>query len=237
MGTAAVCPPVPSILVPTSFVYEDLVSKVIEVKNQLNQVNETIDERSNNDQNVQRQLASRSFVFIDPFGNRLENSYVDHWTIHKVVQKFENEYCPKYLDWYIHIGLFKSDEIYLLSDDQLRKTVSEYPNDQEFIAFGQMKILIVNSKCQLLQERFMNVALNDKLEKVQREVRNIRDQIWRKPNVVNQIELKVCQSDLSLVLDEDRWNQGNASQLDKTILTARLYSRGSFIMAKIVEIG
>jgi len=220
---------------PTSFVYEDLVARIIKMNDQVNQVNQTIEERSNNDQNVQRQLASRSFVFIDPFGNRMKHRYADHWTIHKVVQKFKKEFCPKYLHSWVHIGLFQNDQIHPLTDDQLRQPLSEYPHDQEFITFGQIKIIIANERCQLLQERLINVVLNDKLEKVEREVRNIRERVWKKPNMVRQIDLKLGQSDSSMAFDTDRWYQGNACRVDETIFSTQLYQTNSFIMAKIVE--
>ena len=231
MAATAVLPPMP-----TSFVYEDLVSKIVTMQNQMMQVNQTIDGRAINDQKVQRQLASRSFVFIDPFGHRMKHRCIDHWTIHKVVQKFKKEYCPKYLHSWVHVGLWKKDEIHPLTEDEMRRTVSDYPSDQEFVAFGDVRIFITNERCQLLQERSSYVLLTDKLEKLETVVRNIRDQIKRRLNVIRRIELRVCQSDPSNQPSDDRWNEGSVCQTGDTIFSVQLYQSNVVVMAKIIEI-
>jgi hypothetical protein len=220
---------------PTSFVYEDLISKIVAIQNQINQVNQIIEEHSNNDKKVQRHLASHSFVFIDPFGNRMKNRQVDHLTIHKVVQKFKKEFCPRYLHSWVQIGLFNCNAIETLTRDQLKQTVSQYSNDQEFIAYGKVKVLIVNERCQLLQKCFIDVFLNDKIEKLEGKVRDIRERIRKEPNVIRRIELKICQSDSPMEQNVDRWNEGNDLKNDDTILSAQLYQTNSFVIGKIVE--
>lgn len=231
MASTAVLSPMP-----TSFVYEDLVSRIVNMQTQMIQANKTIEERSNNDKNAQRQLASRSFTFIDPFGNRIKNRYADHWTIHKVVQKFRREFCQKYLQSWIQIGLSNGDQLYPLSEDQLKQTVSTYPNDQEFIAFGTVQVFIINASHQSLQETTVRVLLNDKLEKFEKRIQDIRDHIKKKPNTIRQIEMRVCSSDSSNQSNEQRWNQGNICRMDETVFSSQLYQTNSVIIARILEI-
>ncbi|CAF1035529.1 unnamed protein product [Adineta steineri] len=221
---------------PTSFVYEDLILKIVTLQNQINQVDQIIEERSSKDKKVQRQLPSYSFIFIDPSGNRIKDQQFHHLTIHKVVKKFRKEFCPKYLHSWIHIGLFDSNDIRSLTDDQLKQTVSQYSNDQEFIAYGKVKVVIINERCQPLQECIMDVFLNDSLETLKGKIRNIREGIMKKPNMIKRIELKICQSDSPMEQNADRWNEGDDVQNGDTIFSAQLYQNNLFIMVKTVEI-
>ena len=218
------------------FVYEDLVSRIITMQTQINQINQIIDEHSKNDKIIQRQLAARSFVFIDPFGNRMKNRYVDHWAIHKVVQKLKRGFCPKYLQPWVQIGLIKNHGVCPLDENQLKQTVSEYSNEQEFVAFGKIKILMVNERCQLLQEFFRNALLNDTLKKIEMEIRNIRDQIKKKPDSITKLEIRLCQSNLSDASNEHHWVQGKVCPMDETVFSNRLYETNLWIMARVVEI-
>lgn len=83
----------------------------------------------------------------------------------------------------------------------------------------------------------MSIAtLHDKLERVKREVHDIRDRVRKKPNKIKQIESNMCQSNLPIVFDKDRWNQESAYQMDETIFSIQFSQTNSFIIAKIVEL-
>ena len=221
---------------PTSFVYEDLVSRIVSMQTQMNQINQKIDERSNNDGSVQRQLATRSLTFVEPFGNRIKNRYADHWTIHKVVQKFKKEFCPKYLQSWIQVGLSNGDNLCPLREDQLQETVSTYPNDREFITFGSIKVFMINAThTNFLRETDVQVFLNDKLDKVVEKIQNISDQVKKKATAVRQIEVRICPLSSSNQSNQERWHHGTVCQKNETVFSSQLYQTNSVIIAKILD--
>ena len=231
MATSVVVPQLP-----TSFVYENLVARVQTMQNQLIRANQMIEERAKIDQNLRRQLNSRSFVFVDPFGNEMINQQLDHLTIHKVTQKFKKEYCPRYLHSWIRIGLFNNNEIHPLTEDQLHQTVAQYPNQQKFVAYGQVRIDIFNEQCYLLQKNFIDVLLNDKREKFQERIEKLRENVKKKQQVIGKLELKVWQPDSSNETNKNHWNEGKPFGDNDSVFSTRLYETNSFLMAKIVEI-
>ena len=231
MAAAAVLSPLP-----TSFVYEDLISRVETMQTQMNKVNEMIEERAKNDKKVHRQLESRSFIFIDPFGNRMINRELDHQSLHKILQKYKKEYCPRYLHSWIQIGSFNGNSIQPITTDQLKQTVSQYPDGQIFITYGKIDVRIVNEQLHLLQETSVTIVLNDKREKLEKSIGELRERIRRKPNVVTKMELKLCELDSSIERNEDLWNNGRIFEINDTVLSTQLYQTNTFIMAKIDEI-
>lgn len=125
-----------------------------------------------------------------------------------MVQKFKIEFRPKYLHSWLHIRLSK------------RSRICHFWTDTD--CQNQWKMSIA--------------TLHDKLERVKREVHDIRDRVRKKPNKIKQIESNMCQSNLPIVFDKDRWNQESAYQMDETIFSIQFSQTNSFIIAKIVEL-
>jgi len=216
----------------TSFVYEDLVFAVTTIQNQMNLANQIIDERSNNERDVQRQLASRSFVFIDPFGYRIEEQFADHWNMGKVVKKFHKDMCPKYLQSWIRIGLLVKGNVQAFKEIDLKKCVSQYPHGQKFIAYGEISLTLLNEGCQLLRECSLIVLLNEKRENLVKKVRSLRGPRQSNSEMTKEITLKVCQPDTLMEHYKDRWIKGKDFQNGDTIFSARLYEPNSGMIAK-----
>lgn len=232
MAAVAVLSPLP-----TSFVYEDLVSRVETMQLQMNKVNAMIEERTKTNKKVQRQLESRSFIFIDPFGNRMINRELDHQSLHKILQKYKRDYCPRYLHAWIQIGFFNVNQIQVTTTDQLKKTVSQYPDGQIFITYGKIGVRIVNEQLHLLQETYVTIVLNDNRETFENSIRELRERIRGKLNVITRMELKLCESDSSIEGNERLWSNGRTLEIKETVLSTQLYQKDTFIMAQIIEIG
>ena len=75
---------------PTSFVYEELISKVQAIQYQIMENAKLIDERLKNENKMQNELKSRSLTFVDPYGNPTVNKYMDHELISEIFRKYKN---------------------------------------------------------------------------------------------------------------------------------------------------
>ena len=226
MASADVLPSLPS-----SFVYEDLLERVFNIQNELARINGTIELKSTTSRNISR----RPFIFIDPFGNRMKNDAFDHWTIDFVLRKYKKDFCPKYLQAWIQIGFFDHNEVQPIKREQLTETVSEYPENQQFIAFGSIPLFILNEQSRLLQQTTLTVVLNDKSDDIIQSVRRIRPTSRRATSEDSEIQLKSRRSEASLEPNEDRWNEGNDFRNEDTILSAKLYENNTLLMAKMIE--
>lgn len=222
---------------PTSFVYEDLVDRVLRMQEKTIEINRTIEQNLRKNTQHQRQLASRSFVFIDPFGNRITDQHLDHLCLGKIIQKYKKEYCPRYLHSWIKIGFFNSNKLQLLTENQSEQPASKYPDGQEFISFGEIQVLIVNRQCHLLEETSLNVRLTDTKENIRESIREYREKIRRKPSDDTEIELRVTPLDSSSGSNDDRWNRGKDLEDGQTIFSSQLYQRGTMLMVKINQLG
>lgn len=218
---------------PSSFVYEDLLDHVFTIQSRLVQINQTIEEKSKTNQNVSR----RSFTFIDPFGNRMKNDEFDHWTIDKVLRKYKKDFCPKYLHSWIQIGCFDGNEIRPMRREQLTEIVSQYPVNQQFIAFGSIQLFILGDLSRLLQQTTLTVVLNDKRDDIIKSVRRIRPTSRKATNAdeENEIQLKIGRSGVSGEFNEDRWKEGNEFEHEDTVLSAKLYENNTIVLAKVIE--
>jgi hypothetical protein len=101
---------------PTTFVYEDLISKVQMIQNQMNNIQIVLTNRWKIEKRKRDELKSRSLVFIDPYGNRTVIKHMDHEFIHNVINKYKKDYVPKYLQRWIKVGIMKDNIILPLND-------------------------------------------------------------------------------------------------------------------------
>ncbi|CAF1452320.1 unnamed protein product [Didymodactylos carnosus] len=127
---------------PTSFVYEDLISHIQAIQYQMVEIENVLDDRYKNDKKVRDELKSRSLIFIDPYGNRTTQKYMDHELMYKVMKKYKKDYIPKYLQQWIQIGTMNQNEISPLSEAELKSTVSNYANNYQFITYGTVTVTI-----------------------------------------------------------------------------------------------
>ncbi|CAF3797800.1 unnamed protein product [Rotaria sp. Silwood1] len=81
----------------TSFVCEDLVSQVQKIQNQILEIENVLDNQCKTEKKIQSELKSYSLTFIDLYGNRTVNKYIDHEPINKVLKKYKKDYVSKYL--------------------------------------------------------------------------------------------------------------------------------------------
>ena len=160
-----------TIVIPSSFVYEDLVSKVQIIQNQIFNVQDILTNRWKNEKRKRDELKSRSLVFIDPYGNRTVNKYMDHEFIHTVIQKYKKDYVPKYLQKWIKIGIMKENMISAMTDCLLKSTVSYFENGYEFMTYGEMTIWMGTYDNALPRKVVLRVMVTDSIEKGERAIK------------------------------------------------------------------
>jgi hypothetical protein len=222
MATADVIPKMPS-----SFVYEDLISKVQAIQYQIIENTKLIDERQKNEKKVQNELKSRSFAFVDPYGNRTVNKYMDHELIGTIFQKYKKDYVPRYLHQWIKVGTMDENVISPLSDCELKSVVSKYDDGHQFITYGQVTVWAGNYESLSAQIMVLPVLLTDNMEKI-----NIQIKEQRK---FASIELKSIVINQDTRPNKESWDDGRALKLDDTIMSCQLYQDNCIIMAKLIK--
>jgi hypothetical protein len=222
MATSAVV-----LQLPTSFIYEDLISKSQAIQCQLAEVQNVFNDRCKNQTKLPDELKSRTLVFIDPYGNRIADKYMDHELIHKVINKYKRDYVPKYLHQWIEIGTMHSGVISPLSDSELKSTVSHYANNYQFITYGEINVALEIDGHFRSWNLHLKTLLSDDMNKILAQIRNHRQ--------FDDVELKYCTMDQNLMPDQKLWDQATKLNLNDTILSCKLYQENCIIMAKLFK--
>jgi hypothetical protein len=220
MAAAVVLPEMP-----TSFVYEDLISKVQTIQSQMAIINIVLSNRWKNEKRKRDEIKSRSFVFIDPYGNRTVNKYMDQELISKVSMTYKKDYVPKYLQRWIKIGTIKENVITPLNDCELKSNVSYYANGYQFVTYGEITVWIGTNDSTALQKIVLRVLLTDTLEKIKAGIKKFRQ--------FTNIELKSYVTNSNTQPNEENWNEGIILKSEDTILSGQLFQDHCVILAKV----
>ncbi|CAF3522731.1 unnamed protein product, partial [Rotaria sp. Silwood2] len=121
----------------TYFKYEDLISRVQTIQNQVKTMESILENRWNNKKTANNAIKSRSLTFIDPYGNSITNKYMDHEMIGDAIKKFKKTYIPKYLQKWIQSGIHDEQGLRQLDDNKRLSTVSDYVDGFQLVSFGQ----------------------------------------------------------------------------------------------------
>ncbi|CAF1669661.1 unnamed protein product [Adineta ricciae] len=214
--------------IPNSFVYEDLVSQVQTIQNQMNDFEKLLAQRwQNNKKDVRDEIQYHSFTFIDPYGNEMIEEHMDHEPVNSVIQKFTRTYVPKYLKNWIQIGTLTGSGLSALDDCALKSTMSNFVDDVQFIAYGEITVWFGRYDTLPPQKFVVKVLLKDTLEEIKTR---IRDQC-RATN----FELRFSERSEARTPTVENWNSSIALKPEDTILSRRLYQDNYIIMAKVIQ--
>ncbi|CAF1047412.1 unnamed protein product [Adineta steineri] len=215
--------------IPSSFIYEDLVSQVQAIQYQIIEMENSIDNQLQIDKKVQNELKSRSLTFIDPYGNRITNNYMDHQSISKIIQDYKKSYVPKYLQQWIRIGTQSDDMLSPLSESELKYTVSQYSNGYEFVSYGEISVFIGKYEHYWPRRIVVNILLMDNIEKMRMRINQQRQREYI------DFELKSCIIDPNMKPSITNWQEGTCLQSEDTIMSNQLYQNSCVILAKIID--
>jgi uncharacterized protein YeeX (DUF496 family) len=211
----------------TSFVYEDLISKVQAIQRQIIESNKLIDERQQNEKNIQNNLKSRSLTFVDPYGNLIVKKYMDHEMIGTVMRKYKKDYVPRCLQKWIKCGTKSENGISPLTDSQLKLTVSEYPDGHQFITYGEVTVWAGNYQYSKPKHTVLQLLVSDNMEKIKIHLKTCKR--------FSNIELKSIIINQNTPPNNESWNEGKTLSLDDTIMSCQLYQENCIIMAKLTR--
>ena len=235
MSTVATAPRIPIVAsaaaistVPTSFVYEDLVSHVQAIQQQIIEFIKLLDDRQKYEKNIKSELKSRSLIFTDPYGNPTINTYMDHEILGTIVRKYKEEYVPKYLQKWIKIGTMHKNVIRPLSDYDLKVDVSMFADGHRFVTYGEVTVWrgIYGNLSSKMDE--LPVLLTDNMEKVKMQL--IAEQ------KVTDMELRSFIMNGNTPPTSDNWNEGKILNSTDTILSCQLYQENSIIMEQHIKV-
>ncbi|CAF5070785.1 unnamed protein product, partial [Rotaria magnacalcarata] len=212
---------------PTSFVYKELVLHVQTIQQQMIKLAKFIDDQCKTDEKIREKLKSRSFTFVDPYGNPTTNEYFDHEIISTIFNKYKKDYVPKYLQKWIKFGEMNQNGISPLNENELKSSVSEHDDGYGFVTYGEVNISIIYREHVRPQSLLLPVLLTDNIEKIKKQIQELTKR--------KTIELK------SLILKENSpvitayWDEGGTLNSNDTVLSSKLYENNSIIMVKLLE--
>jgi hypothetical protein len=213
--------------IPTSFVYEDLVSHTQAIQRQMIEIIKFLDDRWKNEKKTRDQLKSRSLVFIDPYGNQIVNKYMDHELISTVFRKYKKDYVPRYLHQWIKIGTMNQSNIEPLEKCELQSTVSKYTAGYQFVTYGEVNVWIGSYEYLPPHKFVLKVRLNDTIEKIEMHL--------KKRHKCTKIELKSCIINQNEKPNTKDWDEGTILKSEDTIMSCQLYQDNCIIMAKLIK--
>jgi hypothetical protein len=212
---------------PSSFVYENLVSHVQAIQTQMTEFENILDDRWKNNKIIPDKIKSHSVTFIDPYGNKMIDQHMDHEPINKLVRKFKKDYVPKYLHQWIRIGTLDKNDISPLTDCDLQSTVSKYANNYQFIAYGEVTVWIGRYESLPPEKCVLKVLLTDDLEKIKLRI--------KAQQYLPNVELKLIEENQKTVPIVKNWSEGTILKSEDTIMSCRLYQDNCTIMAKVIR--
>lgn len=213
--------------IPTSFVYEELVAHVQQMQVQLKSSIELLRNRWESQKQNSREIKLRSFMFIDPFGNRTTHKYMDHEYLGDICRKYKQEYIPKYLQQSIEIGIIDGDSISALNEKSLRSMISQYGNDTVFCTYVNMNVWIGKGSMWVCDITSIRVLPFSSWERIKTELKNSQK--------CHDIELRLFTSDQIMEEHKLIWADGTTLKSDETFMSHKLYEKHHALMAKMIE--
>jgi len=214
--------------IPTSFVYENLISHTQQLQNQVMLANTILDDQWKNQKKTSQDFQSRSFTFVDPHGIRTNDKFMDHELISTVFRKFKKEYVPRYLKPWIKFGLVNENSITELNEEQLQSTVSKFENGTVFSTYVLVAVLVGNYQKMQPRRVLLTLPPLTNMETIKEELKNTHSCV--------DIEFRSFNTSVeSITPIRLAWNKGTTLKLEDNIISSKLYEYNNFIMAKLIE--
>jgi hypothetical protein len=208
----------------SSFIYEDLVSHVEVIRNQMFECEKILNNRWNDKKRKRDELKSRSLVFIDPYGNQKVSRHMDHELIINILNKYKEDYVPKYLQQWIKIGFKNENKISLFDDQKYKSIVADYTNVFQVFTYGLVTVRIATEKDSHLRQLTLPVLLMDTMEKIKLQLQTCFE--------FTDLELKLWKENENA---EDKKEIRTILKSDDTIMSCQLYQDNCFLMAKVIN--
>jgi hypothetical protein len=147
--------------------------------------------------------------------------HMDHESIDKLIKQLKKNYVPKFLKNWIKIGTINQNRISPLTDCDLKSTLSNYTEAQQFVAYGEVTLCFTSGSKFVLR-----VLLTDNVEKIKLRI--------KEQHGFANVELRLSATNTYTPSNEKDWNDGTTLKLEDTIMSSRLYENNCSIMTKII---
>jgi hypothetical protein len=91
---------------------------------------------------------------------------MDHELIINILNKYKEDYVPKYLQQWIKIGFKNENKISLFDDQKYKSIVADYTNVFQVFTYGLVTVRIATEKDSHLRQLTLPVLLMDTMEKI-----------------------------------------------------------------------
>jgi hypothetical protein len=186
-----------------------------------------LDNQWKTNKKIENELKSRSITFVDHLEYRTVHKCMDHEQLNKIAKNYKKNYIPKYLQKWIKFGTMNGDSISPLTDLQLKSTVSNFENSQEFRCYGELHIWVETSEDYWPRKIVVPVFLSDNMDKIKMEI--------RKQRKFTDIELRSSMIDENDKPTGKNWSEGTPLKSNDTVLSLQLFQNNSIILGKIIN--
>lgn len=202
------------------------MSRVQKMQNQILKTNKVLEDRWKNRKKTRQELKSRSLTFVDPYGNRTTNQYMDHQLLSTVFERYKKNYIPKYLHNWIQIGKMNQSKLVSLKEYELKRTVSEYEDGFEFKTCGKIPVWIRYHQDLPTKNFELTVRLTDNMETIAKQINKRRQ--------CSTLELKSLIFENGGEPTDKDWHESATLKLNDTVLSAQLYQENCVIVAEVI---
>ena len=209
----------------TSFVYEDLVAKIQTIQEHTIKMEKHLDQQWKSKKSIENQLKSRTLTIRDHAGYSTTHKQMDHEQMIKLAKSYKKNYIPKYLHEWTKFGLMEENSISPLTDLQLKSTISNFENDQEFVSYGEVIVWVGAFEEYWPRSIVVPVLFMDNMETVIMKIKEQRTFI--------DVELRSSTVEENTKPTRQNWLEGTPLKSDDTILSSQLFQKNAIIMAKI----
>ena len=147
-----------------AYTYRDLVSHVETIRGQMRESIEYLDNRWNNEKDTRDQFQSRPLTIIDPYGNSITKRYMNHEYIDSALQKFMENYVPKYFHKYTRFGHLREREIKPFEVSKRNSIVAQHNDLHPVITYVEITVWLGDFKNLTPQRIVLNALLTDNIE-------------------------------------------------------------------------
>jgi hypothetical protein len=210
----------------TSFRYDDVLGALQCIRTQMIDNKSELSKRCQADKKEASVLKKRCFTFVDPHGHPISTQQLDHEPMDVVIKRFRKDYIPGYLKKWVKIGTSIPKKASECDEVKLKSFVHEYPDGQEFFAYGQITVWLYNRSKSEFKPIDFSVQLCDSMEEIK-----------------SRIKSRFIQADLELrsyliqdgeTLGAEQWKNGRRLHPNDTVMSYKLYDRSQCLLVKVI---
>ena len=150
---------------------------------------------------------------------------MDHEYIDSALQKFMENYVPKYFHKYTRFGHLMESEIKPLEVSKRNLIVAKYNDPRPIVTYIEITVWLGDFKNLKPQRIILKRLLTDNIEQIRMQL--------TEQTKLTRMELRGHIIDKNTKPNEKNWNEGISLESEDTIMSKELYEDDSIIMANV----